>query len=158
MTVIALSLVLGVVTTTPAIREVTAAQTEQLIAAHKGSVVLVLFWSPTCPWCRKQLPIVRRLTETYRGRLNVVGLSTGSKEQLRGYLDFHTLPFAPIWVRPWPPGELARTVAIFGIQLGAGLRIPHVAVLDRRLRPEADFDGLASEQDLREAIDKALKR
>ena len=39
-----------------------------ILAQHKGKVVLVSFWSTACAPCRKQMPMLRALASQYRSR------------------------------------------------------------------------------------------
>ncbi len=49
----------------------------------KGKVVVAFFWAHWCPDCKRQLPILERLHETYGGR----GLAILGPTQLYGYVQ-----------------------------------------------------------------------
>ena len=48
------------------------------VADLRGRVVLLRFWTDTCPFCRASAPALKQLDEEYRDRgLTVVGLHHG---------------------------------------------------------------------------------
>lgn len=51
-----------------------------------GKPAVLWFWAPWCPTCRAQTPAVSRLAETYRNRVNVVGV--GGLDQESAIRDF----------------------------------------------------------------------
>lgn len=85
-----------------AAREAPAFELESLdgrilrLADYRGQVVLLNFWSTTCPPCREELPEIERLHRAYAGQgLAVVAVSAiGSAATVREYVRQHGLSFA----------------------------------------------------------------
>ncbi len=79
---------------------------EALILDNRGRVVLVDFWTTWCPPCRRQLPELARLWETYReAGLTVAGVSLDARrETVETFLDKREVPYpvylAALDVRP----------------------------------------------------------
>lgn len=53
-----------------------------------GKPAVLWFWAPWCPTCHAQAPAVSSLAETYRNRVNVVGVGGLDQESaIRDYAD-----------------------------------------------------------------------
>lgn len=93
-----------------------------------GQVVLVNFWAPWCPPCRKEMPALMELQEKYAGRgLTVVGITIDTQENAQNFADSLGINF-PILIGEDGGLELAQTL---GNKVGA---LPYTVVLDRQGR------------------------
>jgi len=55
--------------------------------SFKGLYFLLDFWATWCPDCRKDVPAMKRLYETYGDRVTFVGVSSDTdREKLEGYV------------------------------------------------------------------------
>lgn len=45
-----------------------------------GQVLVVNWWASWCGPCKQEAPVLRRISEEYRGKVTVVGLNAGSKD------------------------------------------------------------------------------
>ncbi|MDQ6787098.1 MAG: TlpA family protein disulfide reductase [Acidobacteriota bacterium] len=68
------------------------------LAALKGKVVLVTFWSTRCPICSSEIPKLNQMAASYKGRDVVfLGLTTDNENNVQKYIkkkpfDFNLLP------------------------------------------------------------------
>lgn len=93
-----------------------------------GQVVLVNFWAPWCPPCRKEMPALMELQEKYAGRgLTVVGITIDTRENAQNFADSLGINF-PILIGEDGGLELAQAL---GNKVGA---LPYTVVLDRQGR------------------------
>ncbi|MEW6647952.1 MAG: TlpA disulfide reductase family protein [Pseudomonadota bacterium] len=93
-----------------------------------GQVVLVNFWAPWCPPCRKEMPALMELQEKYAARgLTVVGITIDTRENAQNFADSLGINF-PILIGEEGGLELAQTL---GNKVGA---LPYTVVLDRQGR------------------------
>jgi thiol-disulfide isomerase/thioredoxin len=61
---------------------------ELSLEAYKGKVVLLNFWATWCGPCRAEIPSLIRIQETYKDRLQVIGMDVDddNEEQLRAFV------------------------------------------------------------------------
>lgn len=110
-----------------------------------GKVVVYLFWASWCPHCRREMPEMVKLYETYKDQgLVVIGVTNvdkkQSKEKLTGYLEENDVPF-PIAVQKGRNGSSYYAVS----------GIPAAAIVDRngevawRNHPGRDIEATIKE-------------
>lgn len=65
------------------------------LGSLKGKAVLIDFWDTWCPPCRKALPHLQEISETYSGDLVVVGVAMGrdGADKVRSYVAQNELTF-----------------------------------------------------------------
>ena len=61
---------------------------ELSLEAYKGKVVLLNFWATWCGPCRAEIPSLIRIQETYKDRLQIIGMDVDDddEEQLRAFV------------------------------------------------------------------------
>lgn len=92
----------------------------------QGQVVLVNFWAPWCPPCRKEMPALMELQEKYAARgLTVVGIAIDTQDNAQAFADSLGINF-PILLGEDGGLELAQTL---GNKVGA---LPYTVLLDRQ--------------------------
>jgi thiol-disulfide isomerase/thioredoxin len=65
------------------VEAISADEFRQLIAYHRGNVILVNFWATWCAPCIKEIPEIVRLQEKYKERgLRVIAVSMDEPEEL----------------------------------------------------------------------------
>ena len=83
-----------------------------------GRSQLLLFVSPTCPMCKKLLPVARSFAQSERGGLDVVLMGDGDRPSHEAMVAEHKLQELPLLLSP-----------LVGITLGIG-KLPHAVLID----------------------------
>jgi len=83
-----------------------------------GRSQLLLFVSPTCPMCKKLLPVARSFARSERRGVAIVLMGDGDRPSHEALIAEHRLDEVPFALAP-----------IVGINLGIG-RLPHAVLID----------------------------
>jgi methylamine dehydrogenase accessory protein MauD len=73
----------------------TLAGAKLVIGAAGGRSMLIFFLSPTCPMCKKLLPVLKSASKAERGWLDVVLASDGDKAKQEAFIRQHELQAFP---------------------------------------------------------------
>ena len=123
---------------------------EHRLADYKGKYILLNFWATWCAPCRKEMPSLDNLQETYGGRsFEVVTVATG-RNTLPGIKKFFQkagVTHLPILLDPTQ--ALARDMGVLGLPISVILDPSGNEIA--RLRGDAEWDT-----DSAKAIIKAL--
>lgn len=84
-----------------------------------GRSQLLLFVSPSCPMCKKLLPVARSFARSERRGVGIVLMGDGDRPSHEAMIREHRLDDVPFALAP-----------IVGINLGIG-RLPHAVLIDR---------------------------
>jgi methylamine dehydrogenase accessory protein MauD len=84
-----------------------------------GRSQLLLFVSPSCPMCKKLLPVARSFARSEQSGVAVVLMGDGDRPSHEAMIAEHRLQEVPFALAP-----------IVGINLGIG-RLPHAVLIDR---------------------------
>ena len=117
------------------------------LSAQKGKVVLVDFWSTSCPPCIEELPNIRAIYQANRKRgFEVISISLDdNKEKLDHFLTTHPMPWKTVFSGK---GWNDDTVMLYGI-----LSIPSPWLVDKKgVLRYFDVRG----KDLKAAVKKLL--
>ena len=96
------------------------------IAEWDGRVVLLNFWAPWCPPCRREIPAFMDLSKKYGDKgLTVVGVTIDTEQNAQNFVETYGIDY-PILVG----GEQGVTIAkAYGNKVGA---LPYTVVIDRQ--------------------------
>ena len=126
------------------------------IRGSAGPTVLVLY-STKCPLCQEMFPQLSELARNTQGRgIAWEVLSTddpGDAEQVAPFLAQTRAPFAPVLLRPSPPGALTRAMEPLGINISPQWAKPFVAVRDKAGKVIVQGEAMANLSQVRGAID-----
>ena len=119
-----------------------------LLAQHKGRVVMLNFFATWCPPCRAEIAEIGRIYPDYEKKgVTLIGLSVDDDKS-------KVAPFVAKQGIVWPVytvgADVARTYQIFSI--------PHNAIYDRKGKLVLSEPGVADEQGLRSMFDELLKK
>ncbi len=59
--------------------------------AFKEKVVFVNFWATWCPPCRAEMPLIQKLYNDYKDRVNFVFITTDNEQKVSSYYKEHEL-------------------------------------------------------------------
>ena len=120
---------------------------EQTLDQWRGNILVLNFWATWCTPCREEMPILSRLAERYRGRVQFVGIAADSVEKTREFA--RALPVS----YPLLAGgeEAIKPTRPFG---NLPLAVPFTVVLDRTGEPRAAALGRVTKAALVELLDQ----
>lgn len=118
------------------------------LASYSGKPVMVMFFTETCPYCRKAAPFVEKLHETYSGKgLNVVGINIrDSRQSAINFAEDFGLTFPMTYAGKGP----------YGLYKAQG--VPYLYLLNRDHKVHKFWAGYTPEYDqsIFEAADTVL--
>jgi methylamine dehydrogenase accessory protein MauD len=124
---------------------------EVAIGPRPGRSTLVFFLSPTCPICKKLLPVLRSVREAERPWLDLVLASDGEEEKQRRFIQTAGLTVFP-YVNSTELGLAYRVSRLpFAVLLGENGTVLSKGLVNSREQLESLFNakemGVASIQD-----------
>ena len=118
--------------TAPDFTAPTTDEGEFTLSDARGQVVLLDFWGAWCSPCRRSLPHLAELLETY-GEDGVIGVLVSTDTVEQDSIEFLTQNGFDDFVSVWEPGGRFTPVAeLYGVLSGGSVGIPHTFVLDRQ--------------------------
>ena len=92
------------------------------LAALRGRIVVVEFWATWCPPCRRSIPHLIQLYNSYKGKpVTFISLSSESKSRIERFNNSN-----PSLKMPYPVGYGSRTSSRYGVR-----GIPHAFVIGK---------------------------
>lgn len=132
---------------------VTVDQAAARIASSSGRPSVVILYGTGCPLSIRMFPDFVAMMRRHPG-VEVIAFATDeeSADDVPGFLQSNGAPFPPSYIRNWPPGELTRAMAPFGIQVGTPWTRPLVAVRDANGRVIAQGQGVTNIAAIEQAL------
>jgi thiol-disulfide isomerase/thioredoxin len=125
------------------------AQQPQPLRQWLGQVMVLNFWAPWCPPCRKEIPGFIRLRERLGAQgLQIVGVALDEQDKVQAYVDETGMDY-PVLLGGMKAVELGQAA---GNRLGG---LPYTVVFDRHGNAVATLVGEVTEERL-EGIVKPL--
>lgn len=126
------------------------AQQPQPLKQWLGKVMVINFWAPWCPPCRKEIPGFIRLQERLGGQgLQIVGVALDEADKVQAYVDETGMDY-PILLGGMKAVELGQAA---GNRLGG---LPYTVVFDRRGNAVATLVGEVAEERLAHIVEPLL--
>jgi thiol-disulfide isomerase/thioredoxin len=123
---------------------------EQALGQWQGKVLVLNFWAPWCPPCRKEMPGFIRLQEKYAGQgLQFVGVALDELDKVQPYVDEIGVNY-PILLGGMGAMMLGQAA---GNRLGG---LPYTLLLDKLGNPIATLTGGIDEGRLEELVKPLL--
>lgn len=118
------------------------------LESFKGQVVVLDFWSTTCPPCVMQIPVLQQIAQEFPG-VDVVGIAVGgeSPSQLAHFAKHRHMNYV---VAPDTNGVIATTYNVN--------RLPTLFIVDKTGTIYQSHEGFWPANELRQAIKEALKK
>lgn len=119
-----------------------------MIAKHKGKVVIVNFFATWCPPCKEEIPGLVHIAQSYPAdKVAIIGVSVDQKPEV-----------VPDFIKPlkvnYPIFHAGNDVApAFGIRT-----IPHNVIYDVQGTMSANVTGFVTERDLKQYIETLLEQ
>lgn len=118
----------------------------QALSQWRGQVVVLNFWAPWCPPCRKEIPGFISLQQRYGGQgLQFLGVALDRPEPVRAYVQAAGINY-PILLGGMAAVMLGQAA---GNPQGG---LPYTLILDRRGQPVITLLGAVSERRMEELI------
>lgn len=112
----------------------------------KGRVVLLNFWAPWCPPCRKEVPAFIDLQEKYGDKgFTIVGVTVDTRENAENFADTMGINY-PVLIAEEEGVEIAKR---YGNRVGA---LPYSVLLDREGRIVLTHRNELSYEDAEKAL------
>jgi thiol-disulfide isomerase/thioredoxin len=54
-----------------------------LLSQHAGKAVVISYWATWCPYCLKELPILNRIQEAGKGKIDVIAINIEDRDVFR---------------------------------------------------------------------------
>jgi len=116
------------------------------ISALRGKVILVNFWATWCAPCRKEMPMLNRLSSEWGRRgIQVVGIALDNKPEVVAFVRQNKIRY-PIWLGDDQSMDLLPALG------NAAIGLPFTVLLDRQGRQIASWTGQLSEPLLVKAL------
>jgi thiol-disulfide isomerase/thioredoxin len=126
------------------------AQQPRPIKQWQGKVLVLNFWAPWCPPCRKEIPGFMNLQARLGGKgLQIVGVALDDIDKVRAYVDETGMDY-PILLGDMKAVELGQAA---GNRLGG---LPYSVVFDRQGKAVATLVGEVSESRLESLVQPLL--
>lgn len=80
---------------------------------YKGRNVLLVFTTTWCPYCKREIPELKKLHETYRGKLDIVAIYINeSQRKVDAFVKAYEIPYTVLLD---PEAEVANTYGVIGV-------------------------------------------
>ena len=122
----------------------------QALSQWRGKVLVLNFWAPWCPPCRKEIPDFIRLQARHGAAgLQFVGVALDEPDKVAAFVDENGVNYPSLLGE----AEAAELSTAAGNRLGG---LPYTVVFDRQGNAVASFTGGVSEARLASVIEPLL--
>jgi peroxiredoxin len=80
---------------------------------YKGRNVLLVFTTTWCPYCKREIPDLKKMHEAYRGKLDILAVYINeSQKKVEAFVKDYKIPYTVLLD---PKAEVARAYGVFGV-------------------------------------------
>jgi len=116
------------------------------LSQYRGKVVILDFWTPWCPPCRREIPDFISLQKQYGAQgLQIIGIGLDQPNNVASFVQQHGINY------PVAVGDNAISNLYGGVS-----GIPTTFIIDKQGNIKNKFEGITSEIDFEEEIKKLL--
>ncbi len=121
-----------------------------MVGDWRGQILVVNFWAPWCLPCRREIPTLIQLNQSYSSQnISFLGIALDSEDSVRRFADEFQINY-PMFLAG---NRISMYNAAFGNPSGS---LPFTVIVDRQLRIVFRHNGEVSETQLRNQLDKLL--
>ncbi len=121
--------------------------TPRHLSEWKSPILIVNFWAPWCPPCRREIPSLMDLQKTYQGDMQLIGLSFDTLQKVTEFNDKQPVNYPLLLVQ----SEATQINRYFGNDSRA---LPFTAVLNEQREIVFQYSGEISHEQLETQIKK----
>ena len=123
---------------------------QSMVGDWRGQILVVNFWAPWCLPCRREIPTLIQLNQSYSSQsVSILGIALDSEDAVRRFADEYQINY-PLFLAG---NRISMYNAAFGNPSGS---LPFTAIVDRQQRIVFRHNGEVSETQLRNQLEKLL--
>ena len=121
------------------------------LSEWKAPIMIVNFWAPWCPPCRREIPALVDIQKTYQHNMQLIGLSFDTQQNVTAFNDKYPMNYPLLLVQK----EATQINKYFGNDSRA---LPFTAILNEQREIVFQHSGEISKEQLETQIQKLSQK
>mgnify|MGYP002633158697 CR=1 FL=1 len=121
----------------------------QFLTQWEKPILILNFWAPWCAPCRREIPALIEIQNSYSEKVQIVGLSFDNNENVRSFSQEYAINYPLLIVNK----EAALLNRYFGNQSGG---LPFTVILDQNRNIQLQHSGEITEKSIQKQITALL--